>query len=197
MSYVYRHIRLDTNMPFYIGVGTSKNYRRATEKARRNNHWSNIVSKVKYKVEILFDDLTWEEACEKEKEFIQLYGRIDKNNGTLCNHTDGGDGLHNPSQEIREKKRKSMLGKNKGFSNGMTRLENRLKVSNSRKGRFTGASHPKSVNVNCYNLKGDFLKSYTSIIEAQQDTGVPNPNIVKVCKGTRKSAGGYIWKYDN
>ncbi len=195
MPYLYRHVRLDTNQVFYVGIGSSSNYSRAYEKARRNLHWTRIVQKTEYRVDIVLDNLTWEEACKKEKELISLYGRIDQNLGTLCNHTDGGEGLINPSVETREKKRQSMLGKNKGCLNGMTKLENKVKVSNSRKGKFTGGNHPKSVKVTCYDLTGRFLKTYNSVIEAQQDTGVPNPNIVKVCKGIRNHAGGYLWKY--
>jgi len=90
MAVLYRHIRLDKNLPFYIGIG--KNESRAYSKSQRNIHWKRIVDKTDYEVEILFDDLTWDEACEKEIEFIKLYGRHDLDLGPLCNQTDGGDG---------------------------------------------------------------------------------------------------------
>lgn len=195
MAYLYRHIRIDKNEPFYIGIGSDNSYRRANETSRRNIHWKNIVKKGEYKVEILIDDLTWEQACEKEKEFIALYGRANLNNGSLCNLTDGGEGLINPSKETRDKKRNSMIGKNLGSSNGMTKLENRIKVSNSRKGRFTGKESFVSRSVNCYDLQGTLVATYDSIIEAERQTGVKNPNITKVCKGLRKTAGNFIWKY--
>jgi hypothetical protein len=103
MAIVYRHIRLDKNEPFYIGIG--KTDRRAHRKDARNKYWNRIVSKTDYRVEILFDDLTWEEACEKEKEFIKLYGRKDLGLGSLVNMTDGGDGqlglIH--SEETKQK----------------------------------------------------------------------------------------------
>ena len=51
MAVVYRHIRLDKNVPFYIGIGNSKY--RATKKDSRNEIWQNIVSKTNYKVEII------------------------------------------------------------------------------------------------------------------------------------------------
>lgn len=89
MAVVYRHIRVDKNEPFYIGIGDNK--KRAYSHRSRNKYWKNIA-KQGYEVEILFDDLTWEQACEKEKEFITLYGRKDLNTGTLVNLTDGGDG---------------------------------------------------------------------------------------------------------
>lgn len=111
MAYLYRHIRLDKNEPFYIGIGSDKNYHRSKESHSRNKHWINI-SKNGFEVEILLDDLTWKQACEKEKEFIALYGRSDLNKGTLCNMTDGGEGAVNRifSKEHREKIRQSKLG---------------------------------------------------------------------------------------
>ena len=73
MAYVYRHIRLDKNIPFYIGVGKDDNkgkFKRSKTKQHRNEYWHNIVSKTDYKIEIIMNDLSWEEACEKEIEFI-------------------------------------------------------------------------------------------------------------------------------
>jgi hypothetical protein len=198
MAYLYRHIRLDINEPFYIGIGSdSDNYRRAHEKSRRNIHWKRIIDKSSYEIEIIMDDLTWKNACEKEKEFISLYGRVDLNNGTLCNHTDGGEGLYNPSEETRNKKRLSMIGKNKGENNGMKKPESRLKASLSRMGKYKGSNHPRSISIICYDTKGLIVKEYDSILGAEKETGIPNTNITKVCKGKRKSAGGYIWKYKN
>jgi len=93
MVIVYRHIRLDRNEPFYVGIGST--VKRAYEKNNRNEMWSKIVNKTDYEVEILFEDLSWEEACNKEREFISLYGRKDLKTGTLVNMTDGGDGKIN------------------------------------------------------------------------------------------------------
>lgn len=105
MAYVYRHIRLDKNEPFYIGIGTSEYYNRAYRHKNRSDLWKRISVKGGYEVEILLDNLTWEQACEKEKEFISLYGRIDLKTGCLANMTDGGDGAINAviSKEHREK----------------------------------------------------------------------------------------------
>jgi hypothetical protein len=197
MAYLYRHIRLDKKEPFYIGISSDDSYKRANEKSKRNNYWKNIINKSEYEVEILIDNITWKEACKKKKEFIALYGRLNLNNGTLCNMTDGGEGLINPSKETRDKKRNSMIGKNLGSSNGMTKLENKIKVSNSRKGKFTGKNSFVSKSINCYNLLGTLLATYDSITEAEKQTGVKNSNIVKVCKGFRKTAGNFIWKYNH
>ena len=92
MAYVYRHIRLDKNEPFYIGIGSDDKYYRANKKSQRNIYWNRIVAKTDYEVEIVLDDLTWKQACEKEREFISLYGRKNTKTGILCNMTDGGEG---------------------------------------------------------------------------------------------------------
>jgi hypothetical protein len=94
MAYLYRHIRLDKNEPFYIGIGSDSAYKRAyeTKSNRRNYIWNKITAKTDFEVEIMLDNLTWQEACIKEIEFISLYGRIDNKNGILSNMTDGGDG---------------------------------------------------------------------------------------------------------
>jgi hypothetical protein len=106
MICVYRHIRLDKNEPFYIGIGSMK---RAYSKQGRNVIWKNIVKKTDYRVDILFEDLTREEACEKEIEFIKLYGRKDLGTGTLSNRTDGGEGTGNHSDETKLKIVKSRM----------------------------------------------------------------------------------------
>ena len=148
---LYRHIRLDKNEPFYIGI--SNNVRRPYNSTLRNNIWKSIASKTEYRVDILFDDLTWEEACDKEKEFIKLYGRINTQTGILSNMTNGGDGsLGNKfmlgkklSKETKDKisygnkgKKLSEETKNRiGKSNtGKTRSESvRSNLSNKHKGK--------------------------------------------------------------
>jgi len=87
---VYRHIRLDKNQPFYIGIGKIKG--REKDKNNRNKWWRNIVAKTKWTAEILFEDLSYEEAAVKEREFIKMYGRKLYGEGTLCNITSGGEG---------------------------------------------------------------------------------------------------------
>lgn len=93
--YVYRHIRLDKNVPFYIGIGCKANYARAFEVAKRSDYWLKIYAKTNIRVEVVAENLSKEQASEKEQEFIQLYGRSNLGLGSLCNLTDGGDGTTN------------------------------------------------------------------------------------------------------
>ena len=112
MAYLYRHIRLDINQPFYIGIGENG---RAYSKRDRNVNWHNIVNVTDYEVEILMDGLTREEAFKKEREFIELYGRKDNGTGILCNKTNGGNGQSGwkISEETRKKMGEAQLGNRK------------------------------------------------------------------------------------
>lgn len=94
MYCVYEHIRLDKNEPFYIGVGKfhkGKNrYNRPYDISGRNIIWKRIVDKTEYKINILYQDVTKEIASKKEKELINLYGRICNKTGILANLNTGG-----------------------------------------------------------------------------------------------------------
>lgn len=105
--YLYRHIRLDKNEPFYIGIGKvyrpnavnyEDYYSRAFQKTKRNRFWNFVVEKTEYEVEILFECSNRETVIQKEIEFIALHGRRDLGKGTLVNLTDGGDGMTNNIQ---------------------------------------------------------------------------------------------------
>lgn len=99
--FIYRHLREDSGIPFYIGRGKAKFestsvkkiYSRAFDKCKRSTIWKRIASKHGYIVEIMMDNLTFEEVNVKEIEFIKMYGRHKK--GLLCNLTDGGEGSVN------------------------------------------------------------------------------------------------------
>lgn len=45
------------------------------------------------------------------------------------------------------------------------------------------------------SLNGDVIMIYPMIIEAERKTGVDSSQIIRVCKGQNKTAGGYIWQY--
>ena len=110
---VYRHIRLDTNEVFYVGIGSKK---RPYAKGSRSKWWKRIVNKSDYRVDILFTDLSWEAAEIKEIEFIKLYGRKDLKKGTLVNMTDGGEGKTNSVTSATKLKMKMNSGVNKVVS---------------------------------------------------------------------------------
>lgn len=147
-----------------------------------------------FTVETLETNLTFEEACEKEKYYIQLYDSY--NNGYNC--TLGGDGVPRADYELI-----STLWDNGSNINeikvatgyGERAIHNALSqkgISGSERiKRSAGQYH--SYPVYQYTLQGEYIQGFNSIAEAQQKTGVPNSNITKVVNGTRNCAGGFIW----
>jgi hypothetical protein len=119
MAYVYIHKRKDNNQPFYIGVGgliSFDNYQRALAKNKkglraRSQFWYNYVNLYGLQVDIILDNCTPEEAFQKERELIQLYGRQDINTGILVNHTNGGEGGKGYSDETKRKCGVQNIGK--------------------------------------------------------------------------------------
>ena len=180
MAYLYRHIRLDKNQPFYIGISNvDDDYKRAYKKTCRNKHWTNIVKSTNYDVEILIDNLTIEQAKDKEKEFIALYGRVDLKNGTLVNLTDGGDGVLNMNEnsELRMKLSKAAIGK---------------KMSESAKKKM---GDNQKLPILQYDIQGNFIKEWDGIVDASKAMSKHSTNIARCCQGKFKQAYGFIWKY--
>lgn len=134
---VYSHTRLDRNEVFYIGIGQpDRPYHK-----RRNQIWNRVVSKTEYKVDILFEGLTWEQAVEKEVELIKFYGRKNKGEGPLVNLTDGGEGNHGYVWKEESKKQisdslKEYFKENENPFKGKTHSEEtRVKLSEHAKNR--------------------------------------------------------------
>jgi hypothetical protein len=188
MAILYRHIRLDKNEPFYIGIG--KDEKRAFTRFSRNKYWKKIVNKTDYEVQILFDDLTWEEACEKEKEFIALYGK--KNSGgILCNITDGGEGfLGKHSDETKMKISKQKKGNNFWVGKKHSQ-ESKDKISQSKKGHSVnkGKSHPAwNKNIS----KVDMVK-----VMEMLDNNITQTKIAEFFNTDQGTISRYIKKYRN
>jgi hypothetical protein len=131
MAKVYQHKRKDNNEIFYIGI--SDTYDRPYSKFGRSVFWKKTINKSGgFLVEILFDNISWEEACNKEKLLIEELGRRDLGKGNLVNLTDGGEGGLNHSAEARKKISETHKGKNKPPMSE----ETKIKISESLKGKI-------------------------------------------------------------
>jgi len=86
---VYFHRNGVTDEIFYVGIGTGYRPKRFSG---RNSMWTRVVKKYGYRIEIVHEELTWEEACRLEKDYIKKLGRRNLKAGSLTNLTDGGDG---------------------------------------------------------------------------------------------------------
>lgn len=61
----------------------------------------------------------------------------------------------------------------------------------------TGLFKTQARQVNQLDKDGNIIKTFKSITEASNETGIDSGSITKVCKneGKNKSAGGFVWKY--
>ncbi len=194
MYYLYRHVRLDLNVPFYIGIAkfpTEKSlkklgntyhayYNRAFEKKKsRSTFWKNIANKVIYRIDIAFETNIKEEILNKEVEFIKLYGREDLGLGPLCNLTDGGEGIESYSHtdESKQKIRKSSLGRKHS-------AESIIKI-NKRKFK----------KIIMYN--DDIEIPFDSLTSCMNYLKISHLKNISAClNNKRKTAYGYKFKYD-
>lgn len=180
--YLYRHIRLDKDEPFYIGIGTKTGlkdstrsnrtiYSRAYSKQRKNSIlWNNIIRKTNYTVEILFESNDYDFIKEKEIEFISLYGRINLKTGTLANLTEGGDGTLGwiPSEENLDNLKKSKIGRD--YSN-------------------------LGIKIYQYDLNGIFIKEWSTMSLASKSIGVHKSYLSKLIKENLNGnfCKGFYW----
>ncbi len=58
-------------------------------------------------------------------------------------------------------------------------------------------SKAKMVGIIQYNKSNKEIKKWRSLIEVQNKLKIHASSIIKCCKGQLKTAGGYIWKYQN
>jgi hypothetical protein len=95
-------------------------------------------------------------------------------------------GIKNPKVSEANKKRIGALNPNYGNISG---------DKNPMFGRI-GSKNPTSKSVKQIDLQlGNVLEVYESVRQAELGTGVANQDIIKVCKGKRKTAGGFKWEY--
>jgi len=186
--YLYRHVRIDTNEVFYIGIGSKcktgvkYKYKRAYDFKQRSKFWKRIYNKSKENIRVDFliesEDLKF--ILEKEKEFIDLYGRKNLNKGSLVNLTNGGDGSF--ERVISDVQRNKL----KIFAKGRRPSDNFFKKSRE--------AH--IIKVYQYNLEGSFIKEFNSITEAAQECNAFTTNISKCCQENNiLTVKGFIWRY--
>lgn len=122
--YVYEHTKLTDGLIFYVGKGRS--YRAYHGFAHRNKHWCNIVKKHGHSVRFVVTCVDEELALLAEIERIDQLKSI---GFSLCNMTNGGDGLsgYSPTEETRQKMSQNNAMKNPEIRKKISeKLKNRL-----------------------------------------------------------------------
>lgn len=164
--------------------------------------WNNI------KHEILFTNLTKEEAEQKEIELIAFYKSNNRDFG--YNIENGGSLSGKHSEYTRLKISNALKGERnprygKKFPNQVyrKRIENTGKMSMSEEERINRSlSHRNQIPVNKkvieqYDKNGNFINRFNSVSEASKSTNIALANISRCASGKRNSAGGYVWRFNN
>jgi len=147
---------------------------------------------------------------------ITLGKKLTENHRKKISESNKGHKAWNKGQEtpieVKEKISKSTTGEKNGFygkkhstetiekikesKTGFKHSEEtKLKMSQSSKRMYYPHTYGKAVLQ--YDMFNNFIKKYSSIKEASEETGCSRPRIVDVCKGKRKHTKNFIWKYEN
>ena len=134
MYYIYELWETKSNTPVYVGYGK---HNRKSGRERYKDHLHEALSyeqgKItntnklnKYKINVIlqvlnegfdiiykfpYNNLSYEDACNKERQLINEYGRRCVNTGTLTNIDEGGRGSRTLTEETKRKISKAHKGK--------------------------------------------------------------------------------------
>lgn len=185
--YLYRHIRLDKNEPFYIGIGTRRKgiskeavYERAYTTNGRNKIWHRIYKKnTNYHItQIVIESDNYDFIKEKEIEFIKLYGKICDGTGILANLSDGGEGASGCKWS--EESKLKVKGKT---------------IPQERKDRISKTvSEIQLVPIYQYTIDGNFIREWKGIAVAKKELKISGTGISACSNLKNKTAGGFIWR---
>lgn len=94
------------------------------------------------------------------------------------------------SEETKEKLRQANLGKK------LTAEQKEIFAQKCRNTRLcNGTDVVNCIKIDQFSLEGNFIKTWSKLVDAAKALHIPPGNITKVCQGIRKSAGGFKWQY--
>ena len=185
--YVGKSIDLDERKKNYKYEGRRKKQHKLNNSINKYG-WENHLFEI---IEICEE----ENINDREIYWISFYNSVKEGLNLMY----GGQG-GKQSQEVKDKKSKSMMGKKPS-------LETRQKMSESKKGhsmydegwkeRMKEAawkSKQSSKPILQYDLDGNFIKEWESKRQAGKKLKINPVSIANNTSGISKSAGGYVWK---
>ena len=216
---VYRHVNL-INQKIYIGITKripevrwgkdGKNYKNSPVfyNAIKKYGWDNFSH------EVLFTNLTKEEACQKEIELIKEYKTQEIEHG--YNVLSGGNHFSMPDS-VKKHLSKMLMGNQNGKGK-ICSEEKKQKISLAQKGKTLSEEHKRNISkskigkthkpisqearkkIADKHVKKKVLcvtnnTVYESIQECARQLNLDATNICAVCKGKHKMHKGYIFKY--
>lgn len=199
---VYEHIC--PNGKRYIGITCQKPEKRWGKNGigyrAHNQHFYNAIVKYGWANiahNIIASGLSKEGACATERFFVSLYNTCNREFG--YNKSTGGEapgaGVRKAmSEETRRKISERQKGKKIDPETIRKRVESRkgYKHSEATKEKMSRAAMMPILQI---DISGKTVCKFDSILAAATQTNIAKQNICKCCKGTRKTAGGYVWQY--
>lgn len=219
MYTVYQH-KNKINGKVYIGITSQKPEQRWRngEGYKSSPHFYSAIQKYgwdNFEHNILFVELTKEQACLKEQELIKEFNSMNKEYG--YNSTSGGD-IFVMNEETKQKISQALMGNQNNLGHSCSE-EKKKKISEAQKGREFTEEHKqklseaaKNRHVPCSEEKKQTLKEkshkkpvyceelnkvFESVQECGRQLGIPATNITKLCNGRGKTLKGYHLRYYN
>lgn len=189
------------NGKMYVGITCQKVNRRWRngEAYKQNFHFYNAICKYGWDAFdhiIVKAGLTKTEACDEECRLIEKYHTTNERYG--YNRSTGGEfpaSGATVSEETRQKKRELMMGRK-------VPKEICEKISVAKKGRsngkegLLGEASGNAKHIYQLDLDGNIVGEFFGTYEVGRKLGFASPQkIGEVCRGQRKTAYGYKWKY--
>ena len=196
------------NGKIYIGQTVRPLQERIGEHSRKEiTVFSKAVKKYgkdNFKFEVIDTAETIEELNEKEKRWISFYNCIVPNGYNQCDGGDNTCGFHH-----REESKQRMSAAHKGIYDGASNPffgkhhteAQREKWGKTRKGlAHLTDEQVKNLRAAHFTAKVRCVETgeiFNSIKEAADKYKLKDTHITRVCKGRRKTTGGYHWEYVN
>lgn len=210
------------NGKVYIGITSQKLNRRWRDGKGYNNHvyFGRAIKKYgweNFKHEVLFEGLSKEEAAQKEIELIKSYKSNNENYGyNLSSGGESGSKGYKYTKEQREHLSELRKGENNymyGKHHTKETIE-KIRISKRKENLSEETLHKMSVaKLGKKRSKSSIEKqkktigkkvicienqmTFSSVKEASKTFKIDSSSIAKVCRGVRKTSGGYHWAYCN
>lgn len=221
MYIVYQH-KNKINSKIYIGITSrvpEKRWGRNGSNYKTSPYFYNAIQKYgwdNFEHNILYTNLTKEQACQKEQELIQYFHSMDRNFG--YNSTSGGE-MFIMNSETKNKISNKLKGNTNGLGHPCSE-EKKRKISKAQKGRKLTEEHKQKLSeaakqrhTPCSEQKRKILSQnypnkkpvyclelntvFESVQECSRKLGIPATNISKLCNGRGKTLKGYHLSYYN
>lgn len=197
----------EINGKIYIGQ-TCRTLSERMEEHKRHNKTAVDLAIQKYgienfRVEQIDSASSIEELNEKEIYWIEYYNCLIPNGYNMCNGGSNTNGYHHredSKKKMSVKKSMMYVGEGNPFYNKKHSEKSKMRMSEKRKG-LAHLTDEQIMNlrkshytVNVRNIETGMI--FSSIKEAATYYGLKETHITRVCKGKRKTTGGYHWCYE-